>query len=105
MKPSAFRPLPGTHRALPVTGAASPLVTLVASSSPAALNANTDTVQLQADGADIRITFDGTNPTASVGYLLRQTDVPLLVSRGEADAAKVIAPSGAATLQLSEYGT
>ncbi len=104
MKPSAFRPLPGTHRALPVTGAASSLVTLVAASAVPAFKTTADTVQLQADGADIRITFDGTNPTAAVGYLLRQTDVPLLVSRSEADAAKVLAPSGAATLQLSEYG-
>lgn len=104
MQPSSFRPLPGTHRALPVTGSAATLLALVAASSAPALHAGADTIQVQADGADIRVTFDGTAPTTSLGYLLRQTDAPLLISRAEADRARVIAPSGSATLQLSEYG-
>jgi len=104
MQPSTFRPLPGTHRALPVTGSAATLLALVAASGKPALDPTAATIQVQADGADIRLTFDGSNPTTSLGYVLRQTDVPLLISRAEADAARVIAPSGSATLQLSEYG-
>ena len=38
---------------------------------PSALNAGTSHVLVQLNGADVRVTFDGsTNPTNSVGFLL-----------------------------------
>lgn len=93
-----FSPVSGTHKTKDLTAVAVSLAGLSVT-----LKNNTQFVGVQAEAGDVRYTVDGTAPSATVGYLLRQTDSPIILSRGEADNAKFYALAGAATIQLSEY--
>jgi hypothetical protein len=50
----------------------------------------TDFILLEASAHDVRITFDGSNPTASVGFLL-QKDTPYRIDVGLGTTLKLIA--------------
>jgi type VI protein secretion system component VasA len=93
-----FTPVPSTHKTKALTAAAVGLAGLTITLAP-----TTRYLAIQAEAGDVRYTLDGTAPSASVGYLLRQTDQPVFLSRAEADNVQFYAIAGAATLQLCEY--
>lgn len=88
MTPRALTPV-GDHTS---NGSISSAVTLT---PPATANA----LLIQATGQNVRYTLDGTTPTASVGFVLRQDDQPLIVDVGAGMEIKVIQESATATVQ------
>ena len=42
----------------------------ISSATPIPVPASANMLMIQAEGQDVRITFDGTTPTASVGFLI-----------------------------------
>jgi hypothetical protein len=68
------------------------------------LSANTQGIVIQAESGDVRYTVSGTAPTTTLGFLCREFDQPLPLSRMEADALRLISPTGATvTLQITQY--
>ena len=53
------------------------------------------------DGANVRVTFDGSTPTTSVGHYIADGDSGIW-RKETAEAAKVIAASGTANIHISE---
>lgn len=64
-------------------------VGIAASQPVAGLAAETTHVLITVDGADIRVRFDGTAPTGSVGHLI-SSGTSMLWTRGIAESAKMI---------------
>jgi hypothetical protein len=67
----------------------------------AALNPNTSHIYWTLDGADVRLTIDGSNPTASDGHVFKGGNSGIW-SAGWAKNAKVIAVSGTGVFTISE---
>jgi hypothetical protein len=88
MTPRALTPV-GDHVS---NGAISSATTLT---PPATANA----LLIQATGQNVRYTLDGTTPTASVGFVLRQDDQPLVIDLGVGMTVKVIEESATATIE------
>lgn len=88
MTPRALAPV-GAHVA---NGSISSSVTLT---PPATANV----LLIQATGQNVRYTLDGTTPTASTGFVLRQDDQPLFIDVGVGMSIKVIQESATATIQ------
>lgn len=62
---------------------------------PATANA----LLIQATAQNVRYTLDGTTPTASVGFLLRSDDQPLVIDLGPGMTIKVIEVAATATVE------
>lgn len=72
--PSQAYPNPNTnHEQVTVSSTA---LDLKAQLSSGALHAGTSYVLLQVTGADIRVTFDGTDPTTSKGFVFESGNSP-----------------------------
>lgn len=54
---------------------------------------------IQAIAQNVRYTLDGTTPTASLGFLLRSDDQPLVIDVGADMTIKVIEESATATIE------
>lgn len=54
---------------------------------------------IQALTQNVRVTLDGTTPTASVGFQLKAGDPPVIIPLGNATAVKVIQEAATASLQ------
>ncbi len=67
----------------------------------AALNVNTSHVYWTLEGADVRLTIDGSTPTTSVGHIFKDGNSGIW-SAGWAKNAKVIAVSGTGVFTISE---
>jgi hypothetical protein len=67
----------------------------------AALNANTSHVYWSLEGADIRLTIDGSTPTTLVGHIFKDGNSGIW-SASWAKNAKVIAVSGTGVFTISE---
>ncbi len=67
----------------------------------AALNVNTSHVYWTLEGADIRLTIDGSTPTTSVGHIFKDGNSGIW-SAGWAKNAKVISVSGTGVFTISE---
>ena len=67
----------------------------------AALNVNTSHVYWTLEGADVRLTIDGSTPTTSVGHIFKDGNSGFW-SAGWAKNAKVIAVSGTGVFTISE---
>lgn len=67
----------------------------------AALSANTSHVYWSLQGADVRLTIDGSNPTVSSGHFFADGNSGIW-SVGWAKNAKVIAISGTGVFTISE---
>jgi len=67
----------------------------------AALGANTSHVYWTLEGADVRLTIDGSTPTTSVGHIFKDGNSGIW-SAGWAKNAKVIAVSGTGVFTISE---
>jgi len=67
----------------------------------AALNVNTSHVYWTLEGADVRLTIDGSTPTTSVGHIFKDGNSGIW-SAGWAKNAKVIAVSGTGVCTISE---
>lgn len=88
-------PVSGTSmRTLSVSGTATDFIV-------AALGANTSHVYWTLDGADVRLTIDGSTPTVSVGHIFKDGNSGIW-SAGWAKNAKVIAISGTGIFTISE---
>ncbi len=77
-------------------------VTLLSLLSGGALHAETRFVEITVETDDIRLTVNGTNPTATLGRAVL-ADSSRLLSRAEADAAKLIRITTDAKIQVSQY--
>lgn len=62
-------------------------------------------VWLQALTQNVRMTLDGSTPTAAAGIRLTAGDPPIEVSGENARTAKFIEESGSATLEVVYFGT
>ncbi|WP_043586946.1 hypothetical protein [Geminisphaera colitermitum] len=94
---SQFLPTAGSHHSVELDDTPKRLIHHVS------LNRSAAMVQVQADGGDIRYTLDGNTeepPSDTKGFILRDGDAPLVLSRAEADAMQVF---GTGTLQLCQY--
>lgn len=88
-------PVSGTSmRTLSVGGTASNFIV-------AALNPNTSHVYWSLEGADIRLTIDGSTPTTTSGHIFKDGNSGIW-SSGWAKNAKVIAVSGTGVFTISE---
>ncbi len=67
----------------------------------AALNVNTSHVYWTLEGADVRLTIDGSTPTVSAGHIFKDGNSGIW-SAGWAKNAKVIAISGTGVFTISE---
>ena len=67
----------------------------------AALGANTSHVYWTLEGADVRLTIDGSTPTVSAGHIFKDGNSGIW-SAGWAKNAKVIAVSGTGVFTISE---
>ncbi len=67
----------------------------------AALNVNTSHVYWTLEGADVRLTIDGSTPTTSVGHIFKDGNSGIW-SAGWAKNAKVISVSGTGVFTISE---
>ncbi len=67
----------------------------------AALNVNASHVYWTLEGADVRLTIDGSTPTTSVGHIFKDGNSGIW-SAGWAKNAKVIAVSGTGVFTISE---
>jgi len=67
----------------------------------AALNVNTSHVYWTLEGADVRLTIDGSTPTVSAGHIFKDGNSGIW-SAGWAKNAKVIAVSGTGVFTISE---
>ena len=81
-------------RTLSVTGTATNFIV-------AALNANTSHVYWTLEGADIRLTIDGSTPTTTAGHIFKDGNSGIW-SAGWAKNAKAIAVSGTGVFTISE---
>ena len=85
------------HASLAPTGAHQTLTQL-----GYALHARTHGLVVQVVGGTVRMTTNGTNPTASLGLLLSDGMI-IELSRPEADLAKFITASGTPKLEIAAY--
>lgn len=85
------------HASLATTGAAATLAALGFTA-----HANTDKVLIQAVGGDVRMTLNGTNPTASLGIKIVDGDF-IQLGIGEATVAKFITGTSAPKLEIVSY--
>lgn len=86
-----------THSSISTTGTASTLATLGYTA-----HADTQTVIVQAVGGDVRMTLNGTNPTASLGLKIADGEMVQL-SRPEFLVAKFITGSGTPKLEIAGF--
>jgi hypothetical protein len=89
---------------LPVSGTSMRTLSVGATATNfivAALGGNTSHVYWTLDGADIRLTIDGSTPTVSVGHIFKDGNSGIW-SAGWAKNAKVIAISGTGIFTISE---
>jgi allophanate hydrolase subunit 2 len=85
------------HASLSTTGTASTLATLGYT-----IHEKTATLLVQAVGGDVRMTLNGTNPTASLGIKIADgTSIEL--GAIEAGVAKFITGSGTPKLEIAAY--
>lgn len=85
------------HASIATTGAAATLAAL--GFTP---HANTDKVLIQAVGGDVRMTLNGTSPTASLGIKIVDGDF-IQLGIGEATVAKFITGTSAPKLEIVSY--
>lgn len=101
MRHSEYRGVPNTsadhHGPLTV---GSSVVTLL--SLTGALHAGTNFLVLTTETNSVRMTFNGTAPSATVGMLV-PADTAIILSRAESDTCKLIRVTSDATLQVMEY--
>lgn len=96
--PHEFVPVVATHTVVDVTDSV-----LVVDSSTVALNAATGYVHVQVETAAVRLTLNGTTPSATVGFRY-DAGVELLLSIAEWSASKWIREgSTSAKLQVGQY--
>lgn len=94
----------GPMQVFPVSGVTYRTLAVGASASNfivAALNSTTSHVYWSLDGCDMRVTIDGSTPTAGAGHIFKDGNSGIW-SRSWAIAAKVIATSGSGTITISE---
>ena len=103
MKFTEFRAVPNAAAAHqgPLTVSSS-AVTLLSLLSGGALHAETRFVEITVETDDVRLTVQGTAPTSLLGRLML-VDSSRLLSRAEADLAKVIRVTTDAALQVTQY--
>jgi hypothetical protein len=85
------------HSSLSTTGTASTLAQLGFTRHVA-----TDSVLIQSVGGDVRMTLNGTNPTASLGILISD-GTAILLDEVEVGAARFITGSGSPKLEIASY--
>jgi hypothetical protein len=85
------------HASISTTGAAATLAGL-----GFAIHANTEKLLIQAVGGDVRMTLNGTAPTASLGLKVIDGDF-IQLGAGEASVAKFITGSGTPKLEIASY--
>jgi hypothetical protein len=85
------------HASISTTGTASTLATLGYTR-----HEDTAAVTIQAVGGDVRMTLNGTNPTASLGLSIADGDIVELYE-AEADVAKFITASGTPKLEIASH--
>lgn len=103
MKFTEFRAVPNgaaAHQG-PLTVSSS-AVTLLSLLSGGALHAETRFVEITVETDDIRLTVQGTAPTSVLGRPVL-ADSSRLLSRAEADLAKLIRITADATIQVTQY--
>ena len=88
-----------TQGPLTVGVAAATLLSLVSGN---AFNARTTMVMLSVETDSLRLTLDGTAPTATKGHLINPGKI-MMLTRAEADAAKMIRVTTDSKIQVSEY--
>lgn len=103
MKFVEFRGIPNSavaHQGPLTVGAAA--VTLASLLSGGALHAATRFVEITVETDDVRLTVQGTTPTATLGRLVL-ADSSRVLSRAEADTAKLIRVTTDAAIQVTQY--
>lgn len=103
MKFTDFRGMPNEAAAHegPLT-VSSTAITLLSLLSGGALHAETRFVEITVETDDIRLTVNGTTPTTTLGRAVL-ADSSRLLSRFEADKAKLIRMSTDAKIQVTQY--
>jgi len=85
------------HASLSTTGSAQTLVQL-----GYVFNEATDSLLIQAVGGDVRMTLNGTNPTASLGIKIVD-GATIELDRDEANVANFITGASAPKLEIAAY--
>lgn len=85
------------HASISTTGTASTLATLGYT-----FDNKTEVLLVQAVGGDVRMTLNGTNPTASLGIKIADGTV-IELGRPEAEVAKFITGSSSPKLEIAAY--
>lgn len=88
------------HQGPLTVGAAA--VTLLSLLAGGALHADTRFVEISVEDDDLRLTVQGTTPTATLGRKVTE-DSSRLMSRAEADACKLIRITTDAKIQVIQY--
>ena len=103
MKFTEFRAVPNAAAAHqgPLTVSSS-AVTLLSLLSGGALHAETRFVEITVETDDVRLTVQGTTPTSALGRAVL-ADSSRLLTRAEADLAKLIRVTADATIQVTQY--
>lgn len=96
-------PVTSTHGYPTVSSTALSAADLAAATNGVILADNTRYLMVQVQDADVRVTFGGTTPTASVGIKLSAGAIVYL-SRTEWNAAKWVRTSTDAILQVAQLG-
>lgn len=69
------------------------------------VNKAANAIIIQAFTQSVRITFDGTTPTASVGFLLTAADGPVMIAMPPNRTLKVIESTASASIQYQYVRT
>lgn len=97
-----YQALPNNEVATQTGTVSSTAITLVSLLSGGALHAQTYFVEISVEDADIRLTDDGTTPVAATLGLKVTNGSRKVLSRAQASAAKIIATSGTARVQICQ---
>lgn len=72
----------------------------ISSATDITLPSGANKVLIQAFGADVRYTLDGTTPTAALGFQLKAADPPIVIPFGPGTILKVIEETASATVDF-----
>lgn len=96
-------PIVSAHGSPTVSSTALGAAELASAANGVQVQENARYLMVQVEGAEVRLTFGGTTPSATVGIKLPVGQIVYL-SKAEWAVAKWVAPAGDAVLQVAQLG-